>query len=85
MTKFDFFYSSWKYLIVFCFRLNNFASKISNFFVTFGGWGHQGPGSVNLDIPFEVINVFSNTEKVSKTISIVLLFVREYHKFPSLS
>ena len=28
--KFDFFYSSWKYLIfVFCFRLNIFTSKIS--------------------------------------------------------
>ena len=36
--KFGFFYSSWKYLIFFCFRLNIFASKTSNLL---WGWSCQ--------------------------------------------
>ena len=36
---------------------------------------------MNLNIPFEAVNAFSDNEKVSKIISIMLLFVREYRKF----
>ena len=45
------------------------------------GLGVPRAGAVNLNIPFEAVNTFSDNEKVSKIISIMLLFVREYRKF----
>ena len=44
-TKFDIFYSSWKYLI--CFLLNTFTSKILNLIVPFRA---KGPKAVTVDI-----------------------------------
>ena len=41
-TKIDFFYSSWKYLICFCFRLYTFTGKISNLLLPFGAEGDKG-------------------------------------------
>ena len=41
--KFDFFYSSWKYLIfVFCFRLSIYTSKISYLLLSLGAEGSGG-------------------------------------------
>lgn len=39
---------------------------------------------MNLDIPFKIIVAFSNNEKVSKIISILIIFVREYNKLSTL-
>ena len=48
-TKFDLFYSNVSVLFGFCFRLNTFTSKISNYCHL---WGPRGLGNVNLDIPY---------------------------------
>ena len=81
-TKLDFFYSSWKYLIVFV--LDQIFSQDLIFFIPFEADRNWGPASMNLDIPFEIIVAFSNNEKASKTISIVIIFVREYNKSSTL-
>ena len=48
-SKFDFFYSSWKYLIlVFAFRLNILTKKVSNLLLPVGA---EGAGALNLTRP----------------------------------
>ena len=48
-TKFDFLYSSWKYLIYFCFRLNIFTRKISNLLLPLAS--EEARGREYIDIP----------------------------------